>query len=98
MIQDIFPHRLRNEFIPGRAVEAEGLLFLFRDRSLLCRIRDGAVVLPLVRDIEGDFERRYLFALDGVPCYLGMTEDFEAPEGYELLSVRALRTRATGPR
>ena len=98
MIQDIFPHRLRNEFIPGRAVEAEGLLVLFRDRSLLCRIRDGVVELPRVRDIPGDYERRYLFALDDAPCYLGATEDFKIPADCELLPVRGLRTRAAGPR
>ena len=98
MIQDIFPHVLRNEFIPGRAVEGDGLLFLFRDGSLACAIEDGAVRLPRVSDVPSEAERRYLFALDGAPCYLGMEEAADAPQGLEWVRVRELRRVAAGPR
>lgn len=98
MIQDIFPHRLRNEFIPDCPLDADGLLFLFRGGDVLCRIEDGTVHMPAVRDIPGISEHRYLFALDGVPCFLGMDEAVEAPAGWEYVAVRALRNRAQGPR
>ena len=98
MIQDIFPHVLRNEFIPDRAVEPEGLLFCFDGDGVLCAIEDGRVRLPRVRELPAGAERRYLFALDGVPCYLGLEEAAQAPEGFSRTPVRMLRRRAEGPR
>ncbi len=91
MIQDIFPHRLRNEFIPGKAVESGGILFAFEGGAVACRIRDGAVELPRVGERR---DGRYLFALDDAPCYLCEG----VPEGWELVPVRELRRRAEGPR
>ena len=93
MIQDIFPHRLRNEFIPGKGVEAEGLLFHFSGAGMACRNEDGAVTLPRV-GVKRDC--RYLFSLDDVPCYLDLDEG-ELP-GWEILPVKELRRRAEGPR
>jgi len=98
MIQDIYPHRLRNEFIPARAVEPEGWLFRFDGDCLLCAIEGDAVRLPRVKDIPSGAERRYLFALDEVPCYLDMAGETGEAEGLEWVQVRALRRRATGPR
>ena len=98
MIQDIFPHVLRNEFVPGRAVEGDGLLTLFRGGDVLCGISDGAVRLPRVSDLPEAAERRYLFALDDTPCYLGMEDAPESVDGLEWVPVKALRRRAQGPR
>ena len=98
MIQDIQPHVLHNEFIPDRPVDGSGLLFLFREDSVLCAIEDDRVRLPRVDQLPGGPERRYLFALDDVPCYLGMEVEPETPEGMEWVAVRMLRRRAAGPR
>ena len=57
MIQDIYPHRLRNEFIPVRPVDPEGLLFCFDGDSVLCGIDNGDVALPRVKDFPSDAER-----------------------------------------
>lgn len=98
MIQDIFPHVLRNEFIPDKALEPEGWLFAFREGEVLCAIEDGLVRLPRVRDIPGTGERRYLFALDDAPCYLEADGLAEAPAGWTWVPVRMLRRQAGGPR
>ena len=98
MIQDIYPHRLRNEFIPARPVDPEGLLFRFDGDSVLCAIEGGRVALPRVKDFPSDAERRYLFALDDTPCYLDMEGKGRSAEGLEWLPVRMLRRRAQGPR
>lgn len=97
MIQDIGPHKLRNEFIPAKAVEPEGLLFRFGPGGVLCRLSGGAVALPRVADIPGG-ERRFLFTLDDVPCYLDVDAPEEVPAGWEAVPVRRLRDRAEGPR
>ena len=47
MIQDIFPHRLRNEFIMDMPVDPEGWLFRFGEGGLMCRTEDDAVMLPM---------------------------------------------------
>ena len=98
MIQDIYPHRLHNEFIPNRPLDPEGWLFLYRGQEVLCRVAEGAVALPRVREIEGLAECRFLFTLDDTPCFLGFREGEDAPEGWEFVAVRALRSRAVGPR
>jgi NAD+ diphosphatase len=98
MIQDIYPHRLRNEFIPARPVDPEGLLFRFDGDSVLCVIEGDRVALPRVKDFSSDAERRYLFALDDMPCYLDMEGKGRSAEGLEWMPVRMLRRRAQGPR
>ena len=98
MIQDIYPHVLRNEFVPDRPVEDGGLLFRFDGDSVLCAIETDRVRFPKVGELPGGAERRYLFALDDVPCYLGMEAGGEAPAGLEWVPVRVLRRRAKGPR
>ncbi|MBR3503997.1 MAG: NAD(+) diphosphatase [Clostridia bacterium] len=97
MIQDIWPHRLRNEFIPGRAVDPEGWLFAFRDGGVFCRIENGAVRLPRVKEASPVNDLRYLFALDGAPCFLDM-EGASLPEDWTPVRVGALRSQAEGPR
>jgi len=98
MIQDIYPHRLRNEFLPARPVDPEGLLFCFDGNNVLCAIIDDRVALPRVKDLPSDAERRYLFALDDAPCYLDMEGQGRNAEGLEWVPVRMLRRRAQGPR
>ena len=98
MIQDIYPHVLKNEFIPNRCAEPEGLLFVFRNQELLCRIAQETVEIPTVRMLPRAGEYRYLFALDDAPCYLDMEEAGEACDGMEWVPVRLLRRRAQGPR
>ena len=98
MIQDIFPHRLRNEFIPGRALESDGLLFAFRDGGLLCHIEAGRVRVPLVKEAEALNDCRYLFALDERPCFVDMDGGASLPEDYAPVRVGGLRAQAEGPR
>ena len=98
MIQDIFPHKLHNEFIPDRPVDADGLAFLFRGPDVLCRVKGDEVLLPRVRELK-DIERfRFLFTLDDVPCYLALGTAPEAPAGWEYIPVKGMRRRAAGPR
>lgn len=97
MIQDIYPHVLHNAFIPDRAVEPDGLLFLFRDDGVYCAIEADAVRLPRVGDVPCP-EYRFLFTLDDTPCYLGPEETPADGPGFSWVPVRELRRRAGGPR
>ena len=94
MIQDIYPHRLRNEFEPDAQMKPGEPLFLFKKDAVACAIEDGRVRLPLTR---ADTKARFLFRLDDRACWLG-EEGSELPEGCEWAQVRGLRNRAEGPR
>lgn len=97
MIQDIQPHALRIEYVPDAPIAADGLLFLFEGGSVLCKIEDGAVILPRVGDFpEAGKDARYLFALDGRPCFLGRMP--VAIGDWQMVPARQLRRVARGPR
>ena len=97
MIQDIQPHALRIEFVPGASAAQDSLLFAFGEGGVLCRIEDGRVCLPRVGDFpEEAADARYLFALDGVPCFLGHAQG--ATGSWSYTPVRELRRQAEGPR
>ena len=70
MIQDIAPHRLRNEYIPEKSAAADSRCFLFRGREMLFRIRDDKVELPLRAEFPAEAECTYLFAIDDTEYYL----------------------------
>ena len=97
MIQDIYPHRLHNEFIPHRALDGEGIGFAFDGPKVLCRFEGNAVRLPRVKELGEEKAWRFLFTLDETPCYL-LEAALDAPEGWEYEVVKALRHRAEGPR
>ena len=98
MIQDIFPHVFHNGFQPACPADPEGLLFRFEGDSVLCAVEGDRVRLPRVKEMASAAERRYLFALDETPCYLGMEGAAGDARSYEWVQVRALRRRAQGPR
>lgn len=98
MIQDIYPHKLHNEFIPDRPLDPAGAAFIIRGPEVLCRFEGDAVALPRVSDFPDAGEYRFLFTLDDAPCYLAVDADVEPPEGWEYCAVKGLRSRVAGPR
>ena len=97
MIQDIFPHRLRNEFQPDAIARPGDRLFVFNEVGLMCAIEASEVRLPRVEEANGLEECRFLFVLDDVACYLGLGS-VVLPERYFPVPVKRLRTVAEGPR
>lgn len=75
MIQDIAPHRLRNEFSAGRLPSAEDRLLCFRENAVLSAANE--LRLPRIGDFS-PANLHYAFSLDGVPVWL---TDEELPEG-----------------
>lgn len=97
MIQDIAPHKLRNEFIPGKTASADGQCFVFRGREMLSRVRDGKVELPRRSEFPEDAECVYLFAIDKTEYFLirepKSGDDAElCPEGCVFKTVHQIRS------
>lgn len=98
MIQDIYPHRLRNEYHPERKAGADSPVFVFKGAELLVKIEDEQVSLPLRREFQDDAEAIFLFQVDDTDYFLLRTENMTVPEGYRFVSIRRIRGEATGPR
>jgi len=76
MIQDIYPHKLFNQYIPGKTPTSDSLIFIFDDRYILCKIEDDKFILPTYADLQETHEKCdiseciYLFSLDNTECFL----------------------------
>ena len=51
MIQDIAPHRLRNEFQAGKKPDKGSLVFVFKEGGLLTKVDGGEMRIPLFEDL-----------------------------------------------
>jgi NAD+ diphosphatase len=73
MIQEIFPHRFNNLYLPNRKIGEEDIVLHFHEKSLLLKASGEELALPQKRDfpdISENTEHSFLFALNDVPCFL----------------------------
>ena len=102
MVQDIYPHKLHNEFDPNvQATQEDVLLCIVNGRILIhlnC-FENKEVVFPKVRDIQvEDVEYRYLFSIDSTKYFLCdmQLEENQIPSGYGYVEERSLRIEGIG--
>ncbi len=75
MIQDIAPHRLRNEYRPGWRPAAGDPVYYFKEgerETFLCCMKDGRLTLPVLEQDTDAEDYIYLFSLDGRPHWLAV--------------------------
>lgn len=73
MIQDIFPHHFNNQFLAGRAIEADDYVLHFSDNKLLMKAFGTDLELPRKKDlpaINGGAKATFLFTLDDISCFM----------------------------
>jgi len=92
MIQDIYPHRLFNQYNPSFRANDESIVICFKDGEVLI----NGDLLPKVKDLAGlDKEKLiYLFSIDKEKDYY-LLEDatgIDFPQGYNFVSVSSLRS------
>lgn len=92
MIQDILPHRLRNEYHPDIQPQDGDRVLCFREGKLLL---NEVGQLPTVGSL-GKADYRYLFSVDGAPYFLTTTA--EVPADCTLQDVRQLRREQSLPK
>ncbi|SCW32145.1 NAD+ diphosphatase [Ruminococcaceae bacterium YRB3002] len=97
MIQDIYPHRLHNEFIADKKAGANDRVFVFDGNNCLVHIDDGQLILPTAAEL-GAGEYTFLFALDDADYYRAAPPVVKAPEGFEFMKIYDIRHQKTGPR
>lgn len=90
MIQDIKPHRLRNEYKHLSAEEGDTCL-VYRDGKVLMKLLDGKISFPSFKEVHGDVKKGiYGFAIDDRRLFLYM-ESVEEGEGYSYHNINELR-------
>ena len=95
MIQDIAPHRLNNQYDPGRCPQADDIVMAFRGQDVLCRMDGAALHFLRFKELEsaegGSDEAAsrdliYLFSIDEKGFFLladAAGDGSGIPEGYE---------------
>lgn len=112
MIQDIFPHQLKNQYLQDAVPRDEDFVLVFRGTALLMKRTDNnSIRFPNIKEIACNNNYIYLFQLDLVSFYLfpffeknqsEMTTEYELlqkrlPE-YEFVEIREIRSREMQPK
>ena len=98
MIQDIYPHKFDNHFLPGQSPAKDDIIFSFSDNNVLCRIEDEKVIFPHISDLLISDDLMYLFSIDEQKFFLVRNSPENMPPGFEYHSLRALRKRSAPDR
>lgn len=90
MIQDIAPHIYHNAF-SAAPPQAGDLTLVFSPAGLLCRVQDGAVVLPALTQLPEPPALVRLFSVDDRGYFLWEGDPPAAPDGFDYRPTRGLR-------
>ena len=102
MIQDIFPHKLDNQFHPDTPASPDDMIFCVKSSqgSILVGEPFENIRFPTRGELPEGLETKYLLRLDGRNIFLCSGNDAEslsAPEGYAWKTLRELRAVHAGP-
>ena len=95
MIQDIFPSKLKNEFIHTSISDGDSLFFFDADGKVLLGSSGGTVLFPAGSDRENR-ETIYLFSLDERKFFLAFGHDAVQKDGFRYYGIREVRDYLEG--
>lgn len=79
MIQDIFPHELKNEFAsitPDSNSNTNSNILIYNNQKILVKVNDGNIEYPTDSDIKDEkINPIYMFKIDNTEYYLGINDD-----------------------
>lgn len=97
MIQDIFPNRFDNTFVPNITMEEEDYIFLFDGSSLLLKQIGDKIQIPKRKDITTiKGEGVYLFSFNGQSCFWIKDKVKIDDSDFVFHEVRSIHTIAEG--
>ena len=91
MIQDIYPHKLKNTFIPGLEADATSLVIHFNKDGMILIKSEGKPFSRLSEFKTSPDTLTYLFSMDDDNFFLAEDETVVMPEGTEYKRVREFR-------
>ena len=95
MIQDIFPSKLDNSYIPYPMSNDDTLLFFDTEGKLLVNITDGDIVFPKGSDIDA-IGSVYAFSVDERNYFISLTQFERSYPSFEYMTMRQLRDKCGG--
>ena len=95
MIQDIFPSKLNNAYLPVELSDTDPLFFFNKDGGILLRDNDGTIVFPSGNDGK-DRSTVYLFSVDETKYFLSLDGEEPEKDGFRYFSIRDVRDRFDG--
>ncbi len=102
MIQDIYPHKLYNQYDnEAKAADSDTVINIFDGQILLYKsdFENKVIRFPRVADLGTEREYRYIFSVDEQRYFLleGKLEEGELPADTEYVAERSLRIEGIGP-
>ena len=102
MIQDIYPHKLHNEYNPSARVKESSPILNISNGKVLVHTEqfdNGIVAFPMKKELPEELEYTYLFKVDNREYFLWNKELSEdsIPEGYSYVEERSIRKESKGP-
>ncbi len=98
MIQEIAPHKFRNEYRPVPP-KSQDFMLIYEGRKVLVRKDSAEIVFPTFQDLEQCNPSEtlyqkytYLFEIDEIHFYRGESRSLNLPEEYEWADVQLFRT------
>ena len=98
MIQDIWPHKLYNQYRADKACQPSDMVICIKDRAVLTGGTENHLLFPKSQDLPEHFKRQYIFSVDEQDFYLAVTEENVTAEGFRYETLRDVRYRYKGPR
>lgn len=95
MIQDIYPSKLKNEYIPDMISDRDTLFFFDTEGKVLLSSSEGKTVFPSGSDGKGR-ATIYLFSLDDTKCFLALGNEVIQKDGFQYYNIRDVRDRFEG--
>lgn len=96
MIQDIFPHKLDNQYRIGVIPEAEDMVLAFQGQQVMACC-EGTVRFPQVKDVAEGTKLQYLFAVDEERYFLCQPEAVVSEE-FHLCDMKEIREAEVPPK
>lgn len=97
MIQDIYPHKLDNQYRPEAKPVDESFIIVMKD-GILAKTTGGETPYPRYSEMKNLQKVNYLFSIDDDMYFYAEDDEIEVPEGYEYSKIRALRADKSIPK
>lgn len=97
MIQDIYPHKLNNQYDIDAVPAADDFALYFEGSKVLLKKNDTGMELPLVSDFGENCTFTYLLSVDSLRFFM-VNGTAVLPEGCEKIEVFVLRGNSALPR
>ena len=97
MIQNIFPHRLSNEFMPKAQPNAADIIICVQGNSIMVGGNPGKMKFPKRGNFSDNLECRYLFSLDEKHIFLADRDGIDPLPGFCYMTLKEMRQKMKKP-